>query len=284
MSSTNNGLPQDKPPANQPPLIGASFTHPGLLRENNEDAIKLHIPQSMNGYRRGLLMVADGIGGHLAGEVASNLAVETAYESLLEVLEAPNPPSPAPALDAGSASLENHLAALLKQTLERANRVIFEYSRQHWEQAGNLGTTATCGLVYNDLLLIAHVGDSRAYLLRDSRLQQLTEDHTFVGEMVRRGQFPPNAYYDHPRRHVIIQALGQKPEVQVDVYDYQLQPGDRLLFCSDGLWEMVRDEGIKDHLSSAASPQDAIERLFSSAMRAGGVDNIGIVVGEIYGR
>jgi len=265
-------------------MIGASLTHIGLRKENNEDAIMLHIPQSTNGARLGILMIADGIGGHLAGEVASQLAIDTVHDSLAEVLETPLTEVSDATPEVKEALQKDRLAALLKQTIEKANRTIYDYAQQHWDQASNLGTTATCGLVYNELLIIGHVGDSRAYRLRQGELEQLTEDHTFVGEMVRHGQFSSEAFYDHPKRHVIIRALGQKPEVQVDIKYFHIQPGDRLLFCTDGVWEMVRDEHIKDILSVSASPQEAVESLFSSAMEAGGVDNIGVVVGEIHDR
>jgi len=229
-------------------------------------------------------MIADGIGGHLAGEVASQLAIETVHDSLVDVLEEPITEIQGSTPETAEALQKDRLAALLKQTIEKANTAIFEYAQKNWENASNLGTTTTCGLIYNDLLIIGHVGDSRAYRLRQGNLEQLTEDHTFVGEMVRHGQFSPDAFYEHPKRHVIIRALGQKPEVQVDINYFHVQPGDRLLFCTDGVWEMVRDEHIKEILSETASPQEAVERLFSSAMDAGGVDNIGIVVGEIHDR
>jgi serine/threonine protein phosphatase PrpC len=273
-----------KKPESPAPLIGASLTHTGLRKENNEDAIMLHIPQSANGTRLGLLMIADGIGGHLAGEIPSQIAIDTVHDALADVLDAPLTDVSDATPEVKETLQKDQLASLVKQTIEKANRTIYDYAQQHWEQASNLGTTATCGLVYNDLLIIGHVGDSRAYRLRQGDLEQLTEDHTFVGEMVRHGQFSSEAFYDHPKRHVIIRALGQKPEVQVDIKYFHVQPGDRLLFCTDGVWEMVRDEQIKNILSSAASPQEAVERLFSSAMEAGGVDNIGVVVGEIHDR
>jgi serine/threonine protein phosphatase PrpC len=248
------------------PLIGAAFTHTGLRKENNEDAIMLHIPQSANGNRLGLLMIADGIGGHLAGEVASQLAIDTVHDALAEALEVPLTEVPDATPEVKETLQKDRLSALVKQTIEKANRTIYDYAQQHWAQASNLGTTATCGLVYNELLIIGHVGDSRAYRLRHGNLEQLTEDHTFVGEMVRHGQFSSEAFYDHPKRHVIIRALGQKPEVQVDIKYFYVQPGDRLLFCTDGVWEMVRDEKIKNILSTATSPQEAVDRLFSSAL------------------
>lgn len=258
-------------------LVGASYTHTGRIKENNEDAITLRIPQSQNGMMRGLLMVADGVGGHLAGEVASNLAVQTVTEMMQDFLENG-------VKNDGDGPISQQLEPLLRRAVEQANCAIYEYSTQNQANAGNLGTTTTVGVVYEDELIIAHVGDSRAYCLRDDELRQLTNDHTFVGEMVRQGQFSVDAYYDHPKRHVITRALGQKPEIEVDIYKYKIQPGDKLVFCSDGVWEMVRDEGIKDHLLTATSPENAVDRLFVSAMEAGGVDNFGLVVGEIRER
>ena len=262
-------------------INGASFTHRGLVKKNNEDAILLSIPKSSNGYRRGVMMIADGVGGHLAGEVASDLAIQTVNDSIVNNIIQQDIDLKDQTLLNGEKNLGDHLSNLLQKTVLEANRLILEYANQHKDEASNLGTTATCGLVYQDLLVIAHVGDSRAYLLRNGVIQQLTDDHTFVGELVRQGQLSSDAFYDHPRRHVITRALGQKPDVEVDTKIIQIQAGDRLLFCSDGLWEMVREEHLKRLLSAAETPQEAVDQLFASAMEAGGVDNIGVVVGDI---
>lgn len=272
------------PLKNRASLTGASLTHPGKVRSNNEDAVMLHIPELTNGDRRGFFLVADGVGGHMAGEVASSLAVEMVCESLRdflggEIINKLNSES-----TDGNFVRENYLGQLLKESVENANDQIYAYSRKNLEEAGNLSTTITCGLIAGNILVIAHVGDSRAYRLRRGKLEQLTRDHTFIGEMVRNGQYPESAIYDHPRRHIIIRALGRDPAVKVDLKILQVQAGDRLLFCSDGLWEMVRDAEIALHLSSAETPQEAVEKLFTAAMEAGGEDNICIVVGDIHGR
>lgn len=262
-------------------IDGAALTHRGRVKQNNEDAAILHIQEGTNGYRRGLLMIADGVGGHLAGEVASDLAIQTVYDSLARKIDGQDPDL----LNEGGLSEEQDMGAyltdLLQRTIQRANQLILDYASEHQQEARNLGTTATCGVVYDNLLVLGHVGDSRAYLLREGKLQQLTEDHTFVGELVRQGQLSSEALYDHPRRHVIMRALGQNSEVKADTNIIPLQAGDRLLLCSDGLWEMVRDEYIQSLLLDAETPEEAIQQLFSSAMDAGGVDNIGIVVGDI---
>ena len=265
-------------------LVGASLTHSGKVRNKNQDAVVYHIPEVLNGDRRGLFMVADGVGGHMAGEVASNLAVQTVCSSLKDFLDGEFRLNLADNAASNEFVYESYLGGLLKATVEHANYEIYEYSMNNRNEAANLSTTLTCGLINGNILVIAHVGDSRAYRLRRGQLEQLTADHTFVGEMVRNGQYPPSAVYDHPRRHMIIRALGREPSVNVDIEILQVQEGDRLLFCSDGLWEMVRDSDITKILSSAGSPQEAAERLFKSAMDAGGVDNIGIVVGDIHGR
>ena len=266
------------------PLTGASLTHPGKARSNNEDSVVYHIPVVSNGDRRGLFAIADGVGGHLAGEVASNLAVKTLCDSLRDFLDGDLRLNFDEDSEKDEFVYESYLGGLLKATVEQANYEIFEYSLNNRAEAANLSTTLTCGLVNGSILVIAHVGDSRAYRLRRGALEQLTTDHTFVGEMVRNGRYPPSAVYDHPRRHMIIRALGREPSVNVDIEILQVQAGDRLLFCSDGLWEMVRDLKITKILSSAGSPQEAVEELFESAMEAGGADNIGIVVGDIHGR
>jgi protein phosphatase len=272
------------PSKNSAYLTGASLTHPGKVRNNNEDVVLYHIPEVSNGDRRGLFIVADGVGGHLAGEVASKLAVKTICDSLKDFLDGEFIINFNDDLEKDDFFYESYLGGLLKATVEQANYEVFEYSLNNQAEAANLSTTLTCGLVNGSILVIAHVGDSRAYRLRRGALEQITRDHTFVGEMVRNGSYPPSAVYDHPRRHMIIRALGREPSVNVDIEILQIQEGDRLLFCSDGLWEMVRDSNITKILSSAGSPQEAVERLFESAMEAGGEDNIGVVIGDIHGR
>ncbi len=216
----------------------------GQVRERNEDSFLVDPP---------LYAVADGMGGHRGGEVASELALET-VESLAR---------------AGKGRLA--------EQVREANRAVFERS-MHDRAVSGMGTTLTAAIVDDDGAHLAHVGDSRAYLLRAGAFRQLTEDHTLVNRMVKAGEISPEEAEVHPHRNVVTRALGTEPDVQVDEDDVPLLEGDRLLLCSDGLTNMVTPEQIQAILESTPGPQDAATRLVRAANRAGGIDNITVIV------
>ena len=168
-----------------------------------------------------------------------------------------------------------------RRAIQMANQTIYNYARKNPDKAGNLGTTVTCALVWHEYLVVANVGDSRAYLFRDNEIEQLTYDHSFVGQLVREGRLNQEAYYTHPRRNVITRALGQRSDIQVDVFTQQIDKGDVFLLCSDGLWEMVRDPEIAKHLHDMENPFLTVQRLVALANAYGGTDNISVVVGKI---
>ncbi|HEX6230733.1 MAG TPA: Stp1/IreP family PP2C-type Ser/Thr phosphatase [Actinomycetota bacterium] len=221
----------------------------GQVREANEDSYLAEEP---------LFAVADGMGGHRGGEVASRLALET-VQRLFE---------------ARSGSLTDQV--------EEANRAVYERSLRDPSVAG-MGTTLTAALVEGDRIQLAHVGDSRAYLFRDGRLRRLTEDHTLVHRMVQEGEITEDEAERHPHRSVITRALGVDPGVQVDEGSIQVAPGDRLLLCTDGLTGMVAEERIAAILAAVGDPQQAADRLVSEANGAGGVDNITVVILDVEG-
>ncbi len=216
----------------------------GRVREKNEDSYLVEEP---------LFAVADGMGGHKGGDVASQLALET---------------------------IEGEPAADLGQRLRDANAAVFERSQSDRSVTG-MGTTVTAVVVEGTSALFAHVGDSRAYLLRAGDLRQLTDDHTLVARMVKTGEITEAEAEVHPHRSVLTRALGTEPDVIVDEFDVALTDGDRLLLCSDGLTGMVTEEQIVAILSAAPDPQDAANRLVRAANRAGGVDNITVVVIDV---
>jgi protein phosphatase len=227
------------------------------------------------------------MGGHQAGEIASDLAVQTIRQELswfLERSEAEDTQPSAPRDASGLTTViegpaELPLQRRLRLAIEEANQSIAGYSQSNPDEAGNLGTTVTCVLVDDDTAIIANVGDSRTYLLREGKLQQLTEDHSYVAQLVREGQLAPEDVYSHPRRNVITRALGHRPDIEVDVQAHYLYEGDRLLLCSDGLWEMVQEPAtIAEILGSSDNPKSTVEQLIIAANRGGGADNIGIVV------
>ena len=219
----------------------------GKVREGNEDSLLVDPP---------LYAVADGMGGARGGEVASRIAVET-----LEELS-----------HKGDGSLRDHV--------RRANELVFERSTTDRRVAG-MGTTLTAVVIEGGAAHLAHVGDSRAYLLRAGDLRQLTDDHTLVQRMVRAGEITRDEAEVHPHRNVIIRALGIEPEVEVDETTVALLDGDRILLCSDGLTAMVAEQQVQAILETEPDPKRAADRLVRSANRAGGVDNITVVVIDV---
>jgi serine/threonine protein phosphatase PrpC len=230
--------------------VGAT-TDTGRVREANEDSFLVEAP---------LFAVADGMGGHLAGDVASRTAVET-------ITTRAEQDSPG---DTGS------LARLVRE----ANHEIWKKAQSDASLHG-MGTTCTLAMLDNASLHIAHVGDSRAYLLRDGDLSQITEDHTLVGRMVREGKLRPEEAERHPQRSIVTRALGVDSDVEVDTQTIELREGDRILLCSDGLTSMVDQDSIAEVLNDRADPQDASELLVQLANDAGGEDNITAVVIEV---
>ena len=222
-------------------------TDTGRQRNANEDSLFARPP---------IYVVADGMGGAQAGEVASKTAAE-AFEGELPAL----PPE-----------------QLLRQTIEAANRKVHERAGSDPSLAG-MGTTMTAAIVdaNSEEVAIGHVGDSRAYRLRRGRLERLTRDHSLVEEMRRKGQLTDAQAEDHPQRSIITRALGPEPEVEVDVQTVPAQAGDLFLLCSDGLTTMLDDEHIARVLSRATSMQSAVRALVDEANRAGGRDNITVL-------
>ncbi|MDQ3981874.1 MAG: Stp1/IreP family PP2C-type Ser/Thr phosphatase, partial [Actinomycetota bacterium] len=223
-------------------------TDVGRVRKGNEDSYLLEAP---------IYAVADGMGGHIAGDVASATAVSVIADRIAE--ETP---------EDGSA-----LAALVS----RANDAIWEKAHSDPALRG-MGTTCTLLMVDGDVARIAHVGDSRAYLLRDGSFRQLTEDHTLVERMVREGRLSAEEAANHPQRSVITRALGVDSNVQVDVLEEPLAEGDRILITSDGLTSMVEPDAIARVLDAEPDPQAAADRLVAMANDAGGEDNVTVLV------
>jgi protein phosphatase len=236
-----------------------------------------NLPQStprFSSHRGHAFLVADGVGGHEGGEVASTLTAEAVEEFLLNTLKRFSN------LQAGEA--ENALEEL-KSALLHAEARLFGETAKHPEWRG-MGTTLTLAFAVNWMLLIAHAGDSRCYLLSEGGLRQLTRDHTFTAELVRQGVLAPGGEARHPYRHVVTNILGgDEPGVQVELHRLDLRPDDVLLLCSDGLTEMIPDDRIAVILREEPDPQRACERLVAEANRQGGKDNITVVVAHVGG-
>jgi serine/threonine protein phosphatase PrpC len=274
-------------------LEAATATDPGRERGDNQDHVWAQVYQPSEGESIGLCVVCDGIGGHLGGESASHWAVETVKREM-EDLFAPKDPRgtvvlPKEALDITPADLEvtrvsgmHKIETLVRQSVQRANRVVYEYAQKKPKEAGDAGTTITLALVLGNRAVISNVGDSRTYLIRNNKLQQITKDHSLVATMVANHQIKPSEIYTHPQRNLIYRSLGLKNQVEVDIFVQILKPGDYLVLCSDGLWEMVPDDKLLVQLvTKAENPQEACLKLVEAANRAGGEDNIGVVVLKI---
>lgn len=266
-------------------LRAASGTHPGQVRTVNQDSVLAYVRSQEMGDALGLFVVADGMGGHQAGEVASHLAVETIRENLSWMLEQDDSGATAPGEKEGgedeTAGQPTRLERRLQLAVQEANRVIYDYAKQNPLKAGNLGCTATCAIVYGGVAAIANVGDSRTYLLGKNGFQQITNDHSYVWQLAREGHLQYEEIFDHPQRNVITRALGNQPEVEVDSWSKELEPGDRLFLCSDGVWEMIRDPGEMAEMLKLDRLDEAVNQLIEAANHYGGADNIGVVIAEL---
>ena len=220
----------------------------GRVRERNEDSFLVDPP---------IYAIADGMGGARGGAVASGLALERIEE------------------------LSHEGKLTLTERVRAANRAVFERSVSDREVSG-MGTTLTAATVDDRGAHLAHVGDSRAYLVRAGALRQLTSDHTLVNRMVKAGEITPQEADVHPQRNVLTRSVGTEPEVHVDELDVPLIDGDRLLLCSDGLTNMVTEPQIQAILESTVNPQEAADRLVKAANRAGGIDNITVVILDVH--
>jgi PPM family protein phosphatase len=233
-------------------------TDPGLVRSNNQDYY--YIDGSQNRY----CIVADGMGGHAGGQEASQIAVD-AIHAFLDKNWATSEPT----------------ESLLKEALLKANDAILQDQAQHPERS-DMGTTLVMFAYRESQFWVAHVGDSRCYLLRENILEQVTDDHTWVARAMRSGDLTPEQAKNHPWRHVLSKCLGRKDinAEQIEVNKLDIQEGDRLLLCSDGLTEEVPDNDI-NHLLSQSDTNKVIAQLIETAKHNGGKDNITVVIAEI---
>ena len=221
----------------------------GLVRGHNEDSFLLQAP---------LFVVSDGMGGHAAGEVASSIAVETIGQQ-----------APGTADD-----------VLLGAAVESANASVMSAAEQGIGKPG-MGCTATAVIIEKSRMAVAHVGDSRAYVLRQGTLVRVTHDHSYVEELVDSGQITADEARTHPSRSVITRALGSDPDMYADHFSLEVGDGDRIILCSDGLSGMIGDGQIESLAVSSATPQQAADNLVAAALTAGGADNVTVVVIDV---
>lgn len=269
-------------------------SHVGLHRELNEDGLLCLVMDKVTKsitHSLGLFAVADGMGGHSAGEVAAQLTLDALRQKAVADLFTPAPsPSTEPlGLDAGSSVNSEDLADNLgsqPQSYEKwiadaiaaANTQVY---KRRLQTGTDMGNTIVLAVVAGDTAFIGNVGDSRAYFINQKGIHQITTDHSLVARLVATGSISPEEARIHPRRNVIYRTIGDKPQVEMDLFTQLLGPGDHLLLCSDGLSGMITDQEISEIVRQSESPQQACDRLVRAANNAGGEDNISVIVVQI---
>jgi len=237
----------------------AGRTDVGVVRSGNEDAF-LMVPDA------GIFIVADGMGGHAAGEVASEMSVQIVGRSLENIVGRP----------------DAEAAETIRKGIVDANAAIFQRTLVEQDKRG-MGTTVTAMVINGERYMIGQVGDSRAYLLRDGQLLQVTKDHSYVQEQVDAGYLTPAQARTHPYSNVITRCVGANSDVAPDVYGGTLHGSDLFLLASDGLTGMLEDEDLVTILTSGRSPGELVDKLISEANRRGGLDNVTVIIVRIDG-
>jgi len=232
----------------------AGRTDVGVVRSGNEDAY-LMLPN------HGVFIVADGMGGHAAGEVASEMAVQIVGKSLEGLVGRP----------------ENEASDIIRRGIVDANGAIFQRTLVEHDKRG-MGTTVTSMVINGDRYLLGQVGDSRAYVMRDEQLLQITKDHSYVQEQVDAGYLTPEQARTHPYSNVITRCVGANADVVPDVYGGTLREGDIFLLASDGLTGMLEDEELLTIMTQGRPPGELVDRLIAEANRRGGLDNITVII------
>ncbi len=229
----------------------------GLVRGVNQDCMYLPKKNCLP-----LFIVADGMGGHKAGEIASKLTVDIISREIIEK----------------SSNISNlKIASItIKDAIELANKEVFEYSLNHSECKG-MGTTVTLAYVYDNFFIVAHVGDSRAYYLRNKKLVRITEDHSLVNELIKTGEITPSEALTHPQRNVILRAVGTSIDIDIDIDIVEINTNDIFILCSDGLTNMIDESEIQEIFEKNENIKHACELAIESAIEKGGKDNITVI-------
>ncbi|MGB9585906.1 MAG: PP2C family protein-serine/threonine phosphatase [Anaerolineales bacterium] len=264
---------ENPPKGNLPSFAYAFAQSNGIQRDHNEDAlIALTSIFSLQDFVRpfGLFAIADGMGGHLHGDIASKLAIGSITSTIIEKILVPyiNPTKPTP---------QNSLHNILNEAVLIAHQEVLRH-------AIGGGTTLTACLLFGSYLTIAHVGDSRAYLTQsDASIQRLTRDHSLVNRLIELGQITEKQAVNHPQRNVLYRALGQNDPLEADIISLPIPDSGFLLICSDGLWSVVPDQKISEIVHKNTSLQLACNELIQSANQAGGPDNISVILVKFNG-
>lgn len=226
----------------------------GLIRKQNEDSFCIN--EDIN-----LIAVADGMGGHRAGEVASSMAVKSFEDYLLE----------------HRGALTDNPQDTMQKAMQEANRIIYETARKNSSQKG-MGTTLTAAVFKGSNLFLAHVGDSRAYLIHNDNIKQITQDHSLVNEMVKNGSLTEEEASHHPQKNILTRALGTSPNVIIDLMQIKIKEEDLVILCSDGLTNLVSCDEIREFSRQESDMDRFVEILVDKAIERGGFDNVTVVV------
>jgi protein phosphatase len=243
-----------------PEIESSGLSVMGPVREDNQDAIRL-AEEGPSAHHGLLYAIADGMGGYAHGGLASQMALET-FHSIL------------------ASHNGNSIPRVMQRAVEAANLKIYQKAQQLG--AGRIGTTLTAAYVFNDMLYLAHVGDSRAYLIRDGEAICLTDDHTTVGDMVRAKLIPARNIRTHAQRSILTKSVGLDLFVQPDIIQYKLKEGDRLVLCTDGLWSVVEDDELTQILNQSQSTEVASRNLIELALQHQSDDNVSVVVFHLH--
>lgn len=237
-------------------MIVSALSDIGSMREKNEDSMYASVDENLP-----LYIVADGMGGHNAGDIASHMAIQIIKEAFTLNIESLDSP--------------RKIKKFIKAALEKANEIIYEKSLNEVDCEG-MGTTVVLGYYFNNKFYIGHVGDSRAYILINGELNQITEDHTLVNELIKKGSITKTQALHHPQRNLITRALGTSVDIEIDINVVDFNRGDTLLLCSDGLYNMLDKVTILEALKDGPL-EDGVRSMVQMANRNGGKDNITII-------
>nr|WP_300005809.1 Stp1/IreP family PP2C-type Ser/Thr phosphatase [Tissierella sp.] len=235
-----------------------SLSDIGNVREKNQDSFL-----DLTEYNIPLFVIADGMGGHKSGEVASSDAVKIIKEVFLENKEGLND--------------KKIIKSIIEESIKKSNEIIYKESLESPECSG-MGTTISLCYIYENCILIGHVGDSRIYLIQDKEIFQLTEDHSLVYELVKKGEITLDEAKHHPKRNMITRAVGTSSSIEVDILDKKYREGDKLILCTDGLFNMVDEIEILNTINEGSSIFESGEMLINKAKLNGGLDNISLIL------
>lgn len=238
----------------------AAASHKGLVRENNEDCYR--IIQGDGRKTPATFIIADGMGGHNSGEVASRVAVDYSEQIIMQ--------------NGDRLKNSRHLPEFIQEIMEGANRKVFDLANRDITHTG-MGTTMILSMVQGARMCTGHVGDSRLYMIRKGKIEKITQDHSLIEEMVRNGTITKTEASSHPRKNIITKALGCTGELQMDMYETRLKPYDKLLLCTDGLSNMVSEQEVLQILDREQEPGNACKALVQAANEYGGQDNITVI-------